>query len=58
MKRPVGRPRKYRNRAERLHARKLWARAWRMANRERWREIQRKADAKRRGHGKLEPVKR
>jgi hypothetical protein len=49
VKRKVGRPRKYKTREERLHARKLWAKAWRLANPERWREIQRKADAKRRG---------
>jgi len=48
-KRRVGRPRKYRTREERLLARRIWARAWRLANPERWREIQRKADAKRRG---------
>jgi hypothetical protein len=48
-KRPRGRPRKYRTTKALLEARRRWAKAWRLANPERWKEIQRKADAKRRG---------
>jgi hypothetical protein len=47
-KRSRGRPRKYRTAKALLEARRRWAKAWRLANPERWKEIQRKADAKRR----------
>jgi hypothetical protein len=43
-----GRPRKYRTREALLKARRRWAQAWREANPERWKAIQRRADYKRR----------
>jgi len=47
-KRRRGRPRKYRSKEALLKARRRWAQAWRAANPERWKAIQRRADFKRR----------
>jgi hypothetical protein len=47
-KRRRGRPRKYRTKEALLKARRRWAQAWRAANPERWKAIQRRADFKRR----------
>jgi hypothetical protein len=49
VKRPRGRPKKYKTKQALLKARRGWAKAWRQAHPERWQEIQRKSDYKRRG---------
>lgn len=46
-----GRPRKYHTKKQQRAARAGWTKNWRLKNPERWKEIQRRADAKRRNKG-------